>query len=124
MITFKKFGKEIKISNKDWKKLKARFSPHNAVVGRDRYVIEKECPLCAKYNKRASDCCTGCPLDVFSTDWDNGCFVFFDKLFPKMKFRIGEDADISWDILEDLEARKQLYELEDIMAKIEDSQNK
>ena len=122
MITFKKFGKEVKISNADWKKLKARFSPHNARAKRDTYVIEKECPLCTKYNKHSMDRCEGCPFDVFGNNFDMGCVVFFEQLFPDMKFNTDNTQDIYWDKSQDLEAREQLYELEDMIAKIEVSQ--
>lgn len=119
MITFKKFGKKIKITNADWKGLRARFTPHNAIRKGSRYIIEKGCPFCPKYQPFASCECKGCPLAVFSHESKLGCERFFGELFLSLEFNAGDIAEISWWKEDDIHARIQLYKLQGMMDKIE-----
>ena len=120
MIIFKKFGKKVKITNKDWKQLRARFTPHNAIRKGGRYIIEKGCPFCPKYQPTASCECKGCPLAVFAHSHHLGCEIFFSKLFPGMEFNAGDITEISWWKEDDVKARTQLYKLQVMMGKIEE----
>jgi hypothetical protein len=120
MITFKKFGKEIKILTSDWKKIRKRFNPHNAIVRGKRCIIEEKCPLCKKY---LANNCVGCPLDVFYSNSFSGCTIFFSRLFTNgIEFQIEESHYIHWQKESDLVARTQLYNFLDMMDKIEASQ--
>ena len=120
MIIFQKFGKKIKITNEDWGKLRSRFNPHNAVRKGGKYIIEKGCPFCPKYQPTVSCECKGCPLAVFSHESRLGCEKFFDKLFPNLEFNAGDITELTWWKGCDLKARIQLYKLQRMMDKIEE----
>ena len=119
MIIFKKFGKKVKITNKDWKQLKARFNPHNAIRKGSRYIIEKGCPFCPKYQPFASCECKGCPLAVFSHEGKLGCERFFNELFLSKDFDARSIGEVLWWKGDDLKARTQLHKLQGMMDKIE-----
>ena len=119
MIIFKKFGETVSISNRDWKKLRARFNPHNASFKTKYYMVEKACPFCPKYN---DDNCLDCPLDIFTDGLELGCEIFFNKLFPDRFFVTTEIGEIKWHKEIDLAVRKQLGQLQKMMDKIEASQ--
>lgn len=117
MITFKKFGKTVKIRNDDWRRLRERFNPKNAVYdgSEGRYKIRRKCSLCSRYDK-----CDGCPLDQFG---DDGCIFFFAKIFRDgINFEHGNVTRIAWDKEDDKKAKKQLNRLQRMMDKIEASQ--
>jgi len=120
MIKFKKFGKEIKIHNYDWKKLRERFDVKNArwdFVMED-YRVGKDCSLCDRY-KTLFGSCGSCPFVVF--DRENGCMDFFKKLFNPMRFKVGSMA-VHWPKQANKLARKQLGQILKMMDKIEASQ--
>lgn len=122
MIIFKKFGKKVKITNADWKKLRARFNPHKAVATSLGYAIKKACPFCKKYHHYLH--CKGCPLTIFADDGGLGCENFFLKLFPDMEFETGDISEVYWDKCCDIEVRIQLYKLQTMMGVIEGLQEK
>ena len=117
MITFKKFGKEIKIRNDDWKKLKKRFDSDVAFWSSldGEYVISVDCPLCTRYN------CETCPFREFETDDEVSCLVFLKKIFKPMYFDAGEER-LYWSKDKNKKACKQLAQMQRMMAKIEASQ--
>lgn len=123
MITFKKFGKTIKIANSDWRKIRKRFNPHNALIRGGKYIIKITCPLCKKYRVGR---CDGCPFDVFCVlTWLDtaGCTEFFSQIFSsKFKGEMDNTQHVCWQKKDDLEVRKYLYKLQEIMDKIEASQ--
>lgn len=119
MIIFRKFGKKVKIPNADWKKLRARFNPHNAIRKGGEYIIEKGCPFCPKYHQGETYKCKGCPLSVFLDGHKLGCENFLKKLFISLDFNAGDIAELSWWKENDLSARTQLYKLQVMMDKIE-----
>ena len=120
MITFKKFGKTIKIRNDDWKNLRKRFSADKAKWDRfmKDYRITEECSLCNRYKTIFGEC-GSCPFTVF--DSDNGCMDFLKKLFKPTKFKVGSMA-VHWAKRQNNLARKQLGQLQKMMDKIEASQ--
>lgn len=120
MITFKKFGKTIKIRNDDWKKLKERFDANNAKWDRmmEDYRIAEACSLCNRHKTLFGNC-GSCPFVVF--DSDSGCLDFFKKLFKLMKFKIGSE-NVNWSKRSNKLAREQLGQLLKMMDKIEASQ--
>ena len=121
MIVFEKFGYTFKIRNDDWKKLRKRFNPDNAILydDLDRYYINANCILCDRYRNNH---CIKCPFDAFTLDITTilyGCSIFFGKLFRKQQFSVGTEY-ISWEKEVDKEARRQLKRLNKIMDKIEE----
>ena len=120
MITFKKFGKTVKIRNDDWKKLKERFDAANAkwdyIMG--DYRISEVCSLCERY-KTLFGACGSCPFVKFGSD--TGCMDFFKKVFKSMRFTVGSLA-VHWPKQQNKLARKQLGQLQKMMGKIEASQ--
>lgn len=119
MITFKRYGKKLKIRNDDWKKLRKRFNPDNAVLDNDldEYYINVSCSLCDRYQ---GNLCIECPFDVFSRTMGilYGCSIFFGRLFREQQFSTGSD-DVSWEIRDDKKTRRQLKRLNEIMDEIE-----
>ena len=117
MITFKKFGKTIKIKDSHWKRLRERFNPKNAKlnVNKGIYKIRIICPFCKLYSD-----CVGCPLEVFGK---YGCFTFFERVFRNgTEFDQTDITTIDWDKCVDKKARNQLIRLQKMMDKIEASQ--
>lgn len=115
MITFKKFGKTVKIRNDDWKKLKERFDADRAkwVEYRDGYFISVACSLCKRYQ------CGNCPFNKFADNY--GCTEFLDTLFKPRRFKVG-GITVSWFKQQNKLARKQLGQILKMMDKIEKSQ--
>jgi len=117
MIIFKKFGKTIKIRNDDWRKLRERFNPKNAVLNVDscEYEIKRKCPLCSRYAF-----CDGCPFDEFG---EYGCISFLERIFPNEEdFDTSDRTKIGWWQNCNKEATKQLTKIQKMMDKIEESQ--
>lgn len=119
MITFKKFGKTIKIRNNDWKKLKERFDARKAYWDGEQYLILTSCPLCDRYFTR----CAECPFWAFKQYGVGSvaCVDFLEKLFKRMYLNPGTDG-LSWSRHANKLARKQLGQILKMMDKIEASQ--
>lgn len=118
MITFKKFGKTIKIRNNDWKKLRERFDVENVEWNSlvENYSIMGDCPLCIRYN------CETCPFSVFPPDKEElSCMEFLIELCKPVYFDPGPHG-ISWSRQANKLARKQLGQLVKMMDKIGASQ--
>lgn len=119
MVVFKKFGYTFRIRNDDWKQLRERFNPKNAVlVNGEGYEIRRYCPLCSRYLK-----CKGCTFKKLKADIFPGCMNFFSGLYYDKKFNTNQRSEISWDKKNNKQARRQLYRLQRMMDEIEE-QNK
>lgn len=123
MITFEMYGEKLKIRNDDWKKLRKRLNPDNAVLDNElgRYCINVSCSLCDRYQ---DNYCIKCPFNAFEPAPGAallyGCSVFFGRLFREQRFSVGTSF-VSWKIWVDKKARKQLKRLNEIMGEIEEA---
>ena len=118
MITFKKFGKTIKIRNDDWEKLKERLDVKKAEWNKfhNVYRIEADCPLCSRHM------CPNCTFYAFKAeDGIVGCVQFLRKLLKPMYINPGSYW-MAWSRQGNKLARKQLGQLLKMMDKIEASQ--
>ncbi|GAH20404.1 unnamed protein product [marine sediment metagenome] len=114
MIVFERFGHTFRIRNNDWKKLRERFNPKNAVeYGYKSVEIEIPCSLCMLYDSGRD--CHGCPFSSFG---HNGCLDFLRKLFREPKFQTGRER-LVWNIANNSLVRRQLNRMQKIMDKIE-----
>lgn len=117
MIVFKKYGHTFKIRDDDWKNIRERFNPKNAVSQSayppfvDHWKIGISCSLCHKYHHFN---CEGCPINKFG-----GCAEFFSRLFRKSVLKIGTSF-VRWEKSVDEKARRQLNRVQKIMDKIEE----
>ena len=119
MITFKKFGKTVKIRNDDWRKLRERLDVKKANWGKFPlgYRIEMDCPLCSRYT------CPECPFYVFKVMNSGGvaCVEFLKKIFKPLYINPGTYW-VGWSRQKNRLARQQLEQIQRMMDKIEASQ--
>lgn len=116
MIVFERFGHTFKIRNDDWKNLRERFNPKNAVeYDWESLEIQIPCSLCILYD--SGRCCRGCPFFSFGNN-GNGCLNFLRKLFREPKFQTGRER-LVWNTTNNSLVRRQLNRIQNIMDKIE-----
>lgn len=122
MIVFEKFGKTVRISNRHWKSLRARFNPDNAKKHEKQFRILRYCLLCREHVG-----CERCGFYVFEK-WTygtkiDGCGVFLRRLLrPKPVFYAANIEEVTWDKEHDDLARRQLMKIQKFMDKIEAQQ--
>lgn len=118
MIIFKRYGKTVRISNRHWKSLRARFNPDNAKKGKEYFIISRYCLLC-----REHEGCERCGLGVFKRGEISGCAIFLKRLFRnKVAFCASNIDEIWWETKDDSKARQQLKRLQKFMNEIEAQQ--
>lgn len=118
MIEFKIKGHILRLTNAEWKNLKKRFDPKNAVLAGWTYSIKISCKLCARYKKKAR--CSGCPFYVLFS-CNNACLELIQLMFPAQKF-IVNIRKIYWSSSDNYNARRQLNSLQRRMKRIEEAQ--
>ena len=118
MIVFKRYGKTVKISNRHWKSLRARFNPNKAETYFDNFQILKDCLLCKEH-----EACDRCGFGEFAVGEIVGCINFFRLLFKGKSVLITENLDkVMWKRRNNALAVEQLNRIQKLMDKIEGEQ--
>lgn len=119
MIIFKRYGHTFRIRNDDWKNIRERFNPKNAVSQIafppfvEHWKIGVPCSFCSRYRLTA---CEGCPIHKFG-----GCSKFFSALFRESRLKIGT-LHVRWEKPNNVFAQRQLNHMQKIMDDIEKNQ--
>ncbi len=117
MLVFEKFGHIFKIRNDDWKNIRRRFNPDNAIYHKRArlYLIDIKCSLCEKYRyPRAGTCSKSCPFRKFEKS-KYGCTEFLCLILGG-EFTFGLSIDsLAW--YSNVQTREQLKVLNNFMDK-------
>lgn len=104
-------NEKVRIPEKYRKALEYRFNPDNAELRGDRYVIDKDCALCADFLRGG---CIGCPFDQYREHPDDylGCVNWVWKVTGlDWSYWTPLVGSIIWQKEDDRKARAQLRKL-------------
>lgn len=106
-------GKDIKLSENDWKQLLKRFDPCRANLNYYGYYCINAPALCRRYRYK----CFVCPLGAV-TDGTNRCTYLFDSIMGEELSRYVYlfDPVVVWSPDYDAEARLAIQRIKDVLS--------
>jgi len=119
MIEFKIKDHILRLTKEEWKNLKRRFNPENAVLFGYTYKIKTPCKLCTRCKTKKGSC-SGCPFHVIFTG-NNACLELIQEIFPAQAFHV-TTRHVHWSTSDNYTACRQLNALLRRMKKIEEVQ--